>query len=52
MEKACVNFLNVTMDICYEILIYFTKHKDKSIKNNLEKKRKLLIRNLAVKTCL
>ena len=36
MEKVYVNFLNVTMDICYEIIFYFAKHKDKSIKNNLE----------------
>ena len=35
--KACVNFLNVTMDICYDLFFYFVKHY-KSIKNNLENK--------------
>ena len=39
MEKARVNFLNVTMDICYKTFFYFAKHKDKRTKNNLEKKR-------------
>ena len=39
MEKACVNFLNVTMDICYKTFFYFAKHKDKRTKNNLEKKK-------------
>ena len=33
-----LTFLNVTMDICYKIFFYFAKHKDKRIKNNLEKK--------------
>ena len=38
MEKDCVNFLNVTMDICYKTFFYFAKHKDKWIKNKPEKK--------------
>ena len=33
------------MDICYEIFFYFAKHKDKSIKNNLEK---LNCKNLSI----
>ena len=37
MEKACVNFLNVTMDICCKTVFYFAKHK--RTQNNLEKKK-------------
>ena len=39
------------MDIWYETFLYFAKHKDKSIKNNHEKKKKSSYETLiAVKT--
>ena len=49
-KKLVLTFLNVTMDICNKTFFYFAKHKDKRIKNNLEKK--MFTRNLRVKTFL